>query len=105
MPILLKNLTVAQLQTRLAHVGVTPRLARLLQTAVLRRGALPAAAANGFSARVLDKVRALTAIPELTVVDQVVSPRDGFARYVFRGDGPELFEAVRIPLLHRPDDP
>ncbi|MCU0871515.1 MAG: radical SAM protein, partial [Pirellulaceae bacterium] len=26
------------------------------------------------------------------------------AKYLFRGDGPEGFEAVRIPLLHRPDD-
>ncbi|MCX6998604.1 MAG: radical SAM protein [Kiritimatiellaeota bacterium] len=105
MPILLKNLTADQLQARLAPAGVTPRLARLLQAAVLRRGALPAAAANGFSTRVLNRVRALTAIPVLTLVEQVVSPTDGFARYVFRGDGPELFEAVRIPLLHRPDDP
>jgi 23S rRNA (adenine2503-C2)-methyltransferase len=33
-----------------------------------------------------------------------VSEADGFAKYIFRGDGPDPFEAVRIPLLHRPED-
>ena len=35
----------------------------------------------------------------------MVSPQDGFAKYLFRGERPEPFEAVRIPLLHRPEDP
>ena len=38
------------------------------------------------------------------MLEKIVSPQDGFAKYLFRGDGPEPFEAVRIPLLHRPDD-
>jgi 23S rRNA (adenine2503-C2)-methyltransferase len=40
----------------------------------------------------------------LTLLDKRISPQDGFAKYVFHGDGPEPFEAVRIPLMHRPDD-
>ena len=50
-------------------------------------------------------MRQCTTIPNLTLVEKKVSPRDGFAKYLFMGDGPELFEAVQIPLLHRPDDP
>jgi 23S rRNA (adenine2503-C2)-methyltransferase len=48
--------------------------------------------------KLLDRVR----IPHLEIVDKITSPYDGFTKYLFRGDGPELFEAVRIPLLHRP---
>jgi len=58
----------------------------------------------GVPARLLAEIRALTRIPRLTQVEKAVSPQDGFTKYLFRGDGPELFEAVRIPLLHRPGD-
>ena len=37
-------------------------------------------------------------------VQKVVSPQDGFTKYLFHGQGIGQFEAVRIPLLHRPDD-
>ncbi len=103
MPILLKNLTVDQVHAGLAHVGVTPRLARQIQAAAVRDGKLPAG--PGISARVLDEVRKLAVIPRLALIEKVVSPRDGFAKYLFRGAGPDPFEAVRIPLLHRKDDP
>jgi 23S rRNA (adenine2503-C2)-methyltransferase len=103
MPILLKDLTADELHARLSHVGVTPRLARQIQVAVVRRGELPAAG-SGISAKLLEVVRQRTAIPHLTLLDKSVSPQDGFAKYLFRGDAPEPFEAVRIPLLHRPED-
>jgi len=103
-PILLKDHTVDQLLARLAPLGVTPRLARLLQVAAVRRGELPTAM-PGISANVLKKVGQAVEIPHLTLVEKVVSPRDHFARYHFRGEGPDSFEAVRIPLLHRPEDP
>ena len=81
-----------------------PGLARKLQAAAVRRDEwLPDG--PGISAAVLRRVRENAELPRLTPVGKVVSPVDGFARYVFRGDGPELFEAVRIPLLHRPEDP
>jgi 23S rRNA (adenine2503-C2)-methyltransferase len=104
MAVVLKNQTSAGLHAALAHAGVTPRLARQLQAAAVRRNELPAVG-PGISARVLAKICALTRIPQLTQMEKTVSPRDGFAKYLFRGDGPDLFEAVRIPLLHRPDDP
>ena len=102
MPILLKDLTSDELQTRLSPEGATPRLARQLQMAAVRRGEFPAAVA-GTSGKVLETIRRLTAIPHLTLVDKFVSPQDGFAKYLFRGAGPEPFETVRIPLLHRPE--
>lgn len=103
MLILLKDLTADQLHDRLADVGVTPRQARQIHAAAVRRGKLPATD-QGIAAATLHKVGQLTAIPNLTTVDRQISPQDGFTKYLFRGDGPELFEAVRIPLLHRPED-
>src|SRR5262249_29326075 len=57
---------------------------------------------SGVAPRLLRAVRAATVIPRLTLLEERVSPADGFAKYLFRGTGPEPFEAVRIPLLHRP---
>lgn len=102
-PILLKNLTADQLYEGLAPAGVKPRVARQIQTAVIRHGEMPPAQ-PGISAKVLDQVRQLTTIPNLALVEKLVSPTDGFAKYLFRGDGGDLFEAVRIPIMHRPDD-
>jgi 23S rRNA (adenine2503-C2)-methyltransferase len=92
------------LHAELSHVGVTPRKARQIHAAAVLRGELPAAD-QGIAGKVLDDVRRRTAIPNLTLVDKVVSQQDQFAKYLFRGNGPEPFEAVRIPLLHRPEDP
>lgn len=103
MPILLKNQTSAELHASLAHAGVTPHLARRLLAASVKRGELPALGGD-LGARLRNDLLALTEIPHLTLVLKVVSPQDGFTRYVFQGRGTGLFEAVRIPLLHRPDD-
>lgn len=104
MPILLKNQTSTGLYASLAHAGVTPHLARRLLAASIKRSELPAPGSD-LTARLRDDLLALTEIPHLTVVQKVISPQDGFARYVFQGRGTGLFETVRIPLLHRPDDP
>ena len=103
MPIVLQELTAAQLHERLAPLGLTPCAARQIHAAVVRRGTLPGID-EGIAASRLEKVRQATAIPRLTLVEKIVSPQDGFTKYLFRGDGPEPFEAVRIPLLHRPPD-
>ncbi len=104
-PLLFKDVTAEGLHARLAPLGVTPRLARRLQAAVLRPGPgeVPAALPE-VPRRVLDSVRAATRVPRLALVEKAVSPADGFVKYLFRGNGPEPFEAVRIPLLHRPGD-
>jgi 23S rRNA (adenine2503-C2)-methyltransferase len=101
-PILFKDHTAAGLSARL---GIDLRLARRLQAAVLRRDAtaIPAALPE-VPRKELERVRDGTAIPRIRLMDKVVSPTDGFAKYLFTGDGPEPFEAVRIPLLHRPGD-
>lgn len=103
MPILLKDLTAEQLHDQLASIGITLRQARQLHAAVIRRGQLPSND-QGIAAKTLQAVGRLTAIPNLSVIDKRVSPQDGFTKYLFRGDGPGLFEAVAIPLLHRPED-
>ena len=68
MPIILKNLTADQVHTGLAHVGVTPRLARQIQTAVIRHGTLPSG--PGISARLMKEVRKLTVIPRLALIEK-----------------------------------
>ncbi len=104
MPILLKDLTADQLHQRLSHLGVTRRQARQIHAAAVRQGKLPTSVESGIAAKLLRAVEQCTAIPRLTVLDKRVSPQDGFAKYLFRGDTDEPFEAVRIPLLHKPDD-
>ena len=100
MPVLLKNQTAEELHRQL---GITLRQARMIQAAVIRTGKLPEAQAE-ISEKALKAIRAAAEIPNLTLMNKTVSPQDGFAKYLFRGDDPEPFEAVRIPLLHRAED-
>jgi 23S rRNA (adenine2503-C2)-methyltransferase len=100
MPIILKDVAAPELHAALAPLGVSLRLARRLQAAVLKRDAFPKSlpeVSDKLLARLGEEVR----LPRLVRRRKAVSPRDGFAKYLFQGDGPELFEAVGIPLLHR----
>ena len=103
--ILLKDHTSTELAQQLVELAPPDRLVRKLHAAAIRRGIteLPTELPNT-SPRLLRQLREWVAIPRLTLVDKVVSPQDGFAKYLFRGDGAGQFEAVRIPLLHRPVD-
>jgi 23S rRNA (adenine2503-C2)-methyltransferase len=103
-PILFKDCTSDDLHARLAHLGVDARLARRLQAAVLQKGGEVPARMPEVPGRLLTQVRESTDIPHLRLLDKATSPRDGFTKYLFRGIGAEPFEAVRIPLLHRPHD-
>lgn len=104
-PTLFKEHTAEELHAALASLGVTARLARRLQAAILqRRSAEVPVRMPEVSPRLLERIRAATAIPRLTLLDRVTSPRDGFTKYLFHGEGAEPFETVRIPLLHRPHD-
>jgi 23S rRNA (adenine2503-C2)-methyltransferase len=102
-PVLFKDHTATALAERL---GLDARLARRLQSAVLRPGGAGEVPADlpEVSPRLLQRVRGQTRVPRLELLEKAVSPTDGFAKYLFRGAGPEPFEAVRIPLLHRPGD-
>lgn len=95
-----------EVHRRLAPLGASLRLARRLQARVVRDGAdrLPDAMPE-VPSRLLGRLRDATRIPRLELVERAVDPSDGFVKYLFRGDGEEPFETVRIPLLHRPDDP
>lgn len=103
-PIRFKDHTSVTLHEALAPLGVDARLARRLQAAVLQKvGCVPERMPEVPKA-LLGRVRDATAIPELSLIEKAVSPTDGFAKYLFRGEGEGVFEAVRIPLLHRPGD-
>lgn len=104
MTILLKDRTSEELAADLAPAGIAPGLARRVHAAAVRRGEW-LAPGPGISPAALARIRARARIPALETMARAVSPGDGFARYVFCGAGPERFEAVRIPLLHRADDP
>ena len=99
MPLQFKDSTASELHARLAPLGVSLRLARRLQATVLRQDAFPRAFRKFRIScwRGAGELR----LPRLVQQGKVVSARDGFAKYLFRGDGPEPFEAVRIPLVHR----
>ncbi len=104
MPAFLNALTAEQLHAELGHLGLTLRQARQIHATAVRQGRLPAKD-RGIAAALLDAVAPHVAIPRLTLVEKKTSQQDGFAKYLFRGDGPDAFEAVQIPLLHRSDDP
>lgn len=93
-----------QLPERYAHLGMTPRLARRLQSFALKHGAWPENDTT-LSPRWLANVRQALHIPVLTPIEQRVSPRDGFTKFLFESDDGARFETVLIPLLHRPDKP
>jgi 23S rRNA (adenine2503-C2)-methyltransferase len=102
-PIVLTDLECETAEAALAPFGVSARAARQVRMAAIREGKLPAVL-PGVAKKLLDSVREHIRVPRLTLVEKKVSPRDGFAKYLFRGDGPDCFEAVRIPLLHRAGD-
>lgn len=100
----LKDLPIAELHETLEPHGISLPFARQLQAAAVREDRwLPDG--PGRSPSLLRRIREIAEIPRLHILDKVVSPTDGFARYVFRGDGPEPFEAVRIPLTRRSGEP
>ena len=99
----LKDLTADQLHAGLSHVGVTLRQARQIHAAAVRRGTLPTAE-QGIAAKLLRRGARMHGDPELDAARQAGFAARRIRQVSFRGDGPEPFEAVRIPLLHRPDD-
>ncbi len=103
--ILLKDHTSSELAQALADLRPSDRLVRQLHAAAVRRNAteIPLELPT-ISKRLLAQLRERVSIPRLKLVNKVVSPQDGFAKYLFEGVEPGQFEAVRIPLLHRPDD-
>ena len=99
----LKDLTTEELHLRFADLGVPIALTRQVQIAALRQGKLPQRL-PGHSTKLLRAIGQVAEIPHLVLLEKSVSSQDGFAKYLFRGEDAEPFEAVRIPLLHRPQD-
>jgi 23S rRNA (adenine2503-C2)-methyltransferase len=95
-----KDSTANELHVALASRGISLRLARRLQATVLRHDAFPRILPE-VSEKTLAWVREEVGLPRLVQKGKAVSTQDGFAKYLFQGEGPEPFETVRIPLLHR----
>lgn len=95
--------TPDQLAHRYAADGMTPRLARQLLASALKRGAWPEDDST-ISAAWLTRIRTSLHIPVLSVAERRTSPADGFAKYLFTAPDGVRFEAVLIPLTHRPED-
>lgn len=102
MTISFKQQTADGLHEQLKHLGVSLALARRLQAAVVRNNGQVPERLDQVSNKTLQQVREATHIPVLKIVDRRTSPTDGFTKYVFQGEDDQPFEAVRIPLLHRP---
>jgi 23S rRNA (adenine2503-C2)-methyltransferase len=105
MTMLLKDHPTEDLATHTADWGLQPTVVRKLQSIALKRRAaeLPPLL-DGVARHKWERVLAEFSIPHLTLLEKAVSPTDGFAKYLFRGEDGAPFEAVRIPLLHRPGD-
>jgi 23S rRNA (adenine2503-C2)-methyltransferase len=103
-PVRFKDHTAVSLHQALAGMGVDARLARRLQAAVMQKVGVVPEQMPEVPRALLQRIRASTEIPRLERIEKAVSPTDGFAKYLFRGEGDGVFEAVRIPLLHRPGD-
>lgn len=102
---LFKDGTSTQALDALAETGLTPSVARKLQSHFLRKRASEFPTGwPGVSPKMLERVRSASRVPRLSLVETAVSPHDAFKKYLFRGEGEGEFEAVRIPLLHRPGD-
>ena len=98
-----KDLTTDQVCHRLVPLGVGPRLARLSAGHRGPQGRIPGTASGDLPRSRSDP--AADDHPAFDARGELVSAQDGFAKYLFRGDRPQVFEAVRIPLLHRPETP
>jgi 23S rRNA (adenine2503-C2)-methyltransferase len=98
----IKGMSSRDIFEHLAPLGADERAARRIQAAVCRTGVFPVSMPE-----VSDKFLSLAArqvkCSSLECIEKAVSD-DGFMRYLFRGEGAGLFEAVRIPLTHKPGD-
>lgn len=98
LPINLKNHTLDELMTLLAPLGVPEKQVRQLMARVISEG-LPIEGLKGLSKVRTALLQQKTVVPRLALVEQEISPVDGFARFLFKTHDGHLLEAVRIPLL------
>ena len=101
---ILNDLSAGEIHAALADTGLDARGARLLQMHALRDGTIPLRLPR-VRQQLVDDLRARIRLPRLEVLERKTSPTDGFMKYLLRGAGERPFEAVRIPLLHRSEDP
>lgn len=100
---LLKDSCTDELAAHTATWGLQPQVVRRLQSLALKQRVtnLPMSL-DGVARHKWDRILGEFTIPHLKLLEKVVSPTDGFAKYLFSGEDHTPIEAVRIPLLHRP---
>jgi 23S rRNA (adenine2503-C2)-methyltransferase len=98
---ILKNLTTDDI----IATGVNPRVARRIQTMVVKYRAETLPDRLEHVARTTwNELRSKIQIPQIATVERVVARSDGFAKYLFETPGLSgRYESVQIPILHRPE--
>lgn len=99
----IKGMTSDEIAAHLETVGADARTARRIQGAIFRTGEFPRSLPE-VSDRLLSEASKLFCVLSLECIEKAVSQEDGFVRYLFRAPDGVVFEAVRIPLLHKPGD-
>jgi 23S rRNA (adenine2503-C2)-methyltransferase len=94
----LRGDTPERLAARLPGIAIDTRMWRRVVARVVHEDRDELNGLPGLSRVAQEALAARTRRERLTVVDRRQSPRDGFAKYLFRGQGGALFETVRIPL-------
>lgn len=84
------------------EVKSIPAIRQIQLCAVKRRMKELPSTLDGVSKSRWELLKSKTRISHLRLEDSVVSPTDGFKKYVFSGEESGRFETVRIPLVHRP---
>lgn len=98
--ILMKNHTSSELFELLSPLGCDERLARRLQSSVVKRKNPRIEYLIHSKKKVMEKVMECTSVPALSLQEKQTSRIDGFTKYLFKSSDECCFEAVRIPLLY-----
>jgi 23S rRNA (adenine2503-C2)-methyltransferase len=94
----LRGNTPESLASLWPDLPLAPRIARRVIERVVGQGRDDLDGIEGLSPRVARAILERASTRRLELVERAISPRDGFAKYLFRAHDGAVFEAVRIPL-------
>ncbi len=99
--LILKNYSTSTLMHQLQCVPEDIRVIRQIQLCAVKKNMveLPGQL-HGIATSRWQSVASRLRVPHLKLVSSIVSPTDGFKKYIFEGEKAGQFETVRIPILH-----
>jgi 23S rRNA (adenine2503-C2)-methyltransferase len=99
MNILFKNCTAEEIKEKFSAFGteISSRLAMRIQGYIFKNDSFPSNLTET-APSLLSKINENAIYPNLTLLSKETSQTDMFAKYLFRGSDPEVFESVRIPV-------